>query len=149
MTAFIQQEFDDIVLRPLPGWFVSQAADVEDRCHWIGDITGLPGTPYADQHYRVDITFPRTYPADPPDIAFAGGINHPKVSLDGQICLGIWMDTWPPAIPIRVLLEGISGLLNDPREFTWPRHDDFVDPEVTRCVVEDAGAKYWETGDGI
>jgi ubiquitin-protein ligase len=149
MTSLIQQEFDDIVLHPLPGWFVSQAGNVADRCHWIGVIAGAPATPYAGHHYRVDIAFPQTYPADPPDIAFAGDISHPKVNVDGQICLGVWMGPWPPAIPIRALLEGISGLLNDPREFTWPAHDCFPEADVVDSVVEDTDARYWAMGDEI
>jgi hypothetical protein len=107
-----------------------------------------PGKPTLSRRYHV-FAKTLTYPANPPDIAFAGGINHPKVNVDGQICLGIWMDPWPPAIPIRAVLRGISALLNDPREFTWPAPDYFVDSGVVDSVVQEEDARYWATGDEI
>lgn len=54
---------------------------------WKVFIKGPEGTPYADKWWHLLVTFPETYPVDPPVIRFVSIPYNFNVSKEGRICL--------------------------------------------------------------
>ncbi len=84
-----------------------------DITKWSATIIGPEDTPYAGGVFKFNITFPPSYPINPPQIDVKTKIFHCNFS-GSSICLDILKYNWSPALSISKVLISICSLLNDP-----------------------------------
>lgn len=101
-----------------------------DQFHWQATILGPLETPYEGGIFRLDVTFPPTYPFDSPAIYFLTKVYHPNIGEDGTLCLDLLYQKWSPALSLSSILLGIGSLLADP---------------YTGHSLQPALAKQWDT----
>lgn len=80
------------------------------REHWITLII-VAGTPYAGGQFRVKLTLPKDFPANPPKAYFITKIFHPNVASNGEICVNTLKKDWKPDLGIKHILLTIKCLL--------------------------------------
>jgi ubiquitin-conjugating enzyme E2 G1 len=93
---------------------------------WTFVLFGPAGSFYEGGTYEGTITFPQTYPDNPPEVRFKSKIFHPNVYMDGKICISILhegtdstgyeqdYERWRPIQNIRTVFVSIISLLFDP-----------------------------------
>lgn len=81
---------------------------------WLVKIKGPKDTPYENGIFKLDVSFPNSFPFTPPKIKFLTKIYHPNISYNGDICLDILKDQWSPALTVSKALLSICALLSDP-----------------------------------
>ena len=68
-------------------------------------LTGVHGTIYENETYKLKLHFPSQYPAKPPSIYFVDKIpKHQHVYPNGDICLNLLGKDWNPSITAEGLL---------------------------------------------
>lgn len=91
--------------------------DTKNLYEWSAVIDGPEDTPYAGGTFNLMITFPSTYPKDPPEVKFTTKIYHPNVDQNGVICMDILSSEWRDfkgSYQVPRLLLSIIALLSDP-----------------------------------
>lgn len=106
----------------------------ENFLEWNFTILGPSESPYEGGIYEGIITYPSTYPHDPPSVRFTTPLFHPNVysgdSLGnhkvGDLCISILhkgtdetsgeheLERWRPIQTVRVIFQSIISLLHDP-----------------------------------
>jgi ubiquitin-protein ligase len=101
---------------------------------WNFTIMGPVESPYEGGIYEGIITFPSTYPQDPPKVRFTTKLFHPNVYIGGgggehqpgDLCISILhkgtdltsgeheLERWRPIQNIRTIFISIISLLHDP-----------------------------------
>jgi len=126
MTAPIRlgNEYTRLVADPVDNVIFTMKEN--DILNWEVDLFGPPGSPYEGGHYKCKMTFPPTYPVNPPVVKFITKIFHPNVHEDGKVCISILhegndvsgyehqMERWRPIQNIRTIFLSIISLLYDP-----------------------------------
>lgn len=83
-------------------------------------IIGCEGTPYENGYFIFDLTFPPTYPMEPPKVVIsntAGGKVrfNPNLYANGKVCLSLintWgSNDWTPANNLTSVILSIQGLV--------------------------------------
>ena len=90
------------------------ASPTDDIMIWQAIIMGPVDTPYQGGAFKLDITFSKNYPIEPPIVRFKTKIFHPNIDSTGGICIDILKDQWSPIQNVRTILLSICSLLNDP-----------------------------------
>lgn len=129
----INKELQKILLDP-PGNCSANVIDENDIYQWVGTIMGPKDTPYENGVFFLKITFPSTYPYDPPKIMFNTKIYHPNIDDDGNICLDILRKQWVPTLTISKVLLSICSLMADPNP------DDPLMPNIAKQYENDINA---------
>ena len=137
----INKELQKILLDP-PGNCSANVIDENDIYQWVGTIMGPKDTPYENGVFFLKITFPSTYPYDPPKIMFNTKIYHPNINSSGGICLDILKDNWSPALTISKVLLSICSLLDDPNPDD-PLVADIADKYINNRPLYDCIARDW------
>jgi len=84
---------------------------------WIITLTGVTGTLFANEKYKLRVEFPRDYPAKPPSVYFLKPTpRHPHVYTNGDICLDLLGKGWKPQITVRTLAISILSMLSSAKE---------------------------------
>jgi len=87
----------------------------DDLFHWRATILGPENGPYEGGVFVMEITFPRHYPFQPPQMRFVTPIFHPNVeSGSGEICMNRLQTDWSPSRTMAQVFLFICSLLNDP-----------------------------------
>ncbi|KAM2020676.1 hypothetical protein ACFX16_042785 [Malus domestica] len=82
----LQKELVEWQLNP-PAGFSHKVTDNLQR--WIIEVTGAPGTLYANELYQLQVDFPEHYPMEAPQVIFVSPAPlHPHIYSNGHICLG-------------------------------------------------------------
>lgn len=68
------------------------------------------GTPYENGQFRVQLTLPKDFPANPPKAYFLTKIFHPNVAANGEICVNTLKKDWKSDLGIKHVLL-VSDLL--------------------------------------
>tara|TARA_B100000768_G_scaffold76209_1_gene72714 strand:- start:460 stop:921 length:462 start_codon:yes stop_codon:yes gene_type:complete len=111
----ISNELNEIKKEPLSNCFAEPTNT--NMLLWNATIIGPEDSPYSAGSFKLEITFPKTYPFKPPKIKFLTRIYHPNIDKYGNICLDILSTNWSPALTIIKVLLSISSLLTDPNPF--------------------------------
>ncbi|ANM60974.1 Ubiquitin-conjugating enzyme family protein [Arabidopsis thaliana] len=83
----LQKELSEWQLNP-PTGFRHKVTDNLQK--WTIDVTGAPGTLYANETYQLQVEFPEHYPMEAPQVVFVSPApSHPHIYSNGHICLGI------------------------------------------------------------
>jgi len=83
---------------------------------WNVTLCGQEGTRFAGQEFRVEISFPESYPFHPPALRFLTPIYHVSVANDGRVCMDILDTAWSPALTAELTLIAALSVLNDSDE---------------------------------
>lgn len=83
---------------------------------WECGIPGKSGTIWEGGLFKLYMSFPETYPSQPPKCRFDPPLFHPNVYPSGTVCLSILNeeDGWQPTITLKEVLLGIQELLDNP-----------------------------------
>lgn len=92
VTKRLQQELMQLMMNSEEG--TTAFPDGDNLFEWVATITGTEGTPYADQTYKLSITFPADYPYTAPTFKFTTPLFHPNIDVHGNICLDILKEKW-------------------------------------------------------
>lgn len=113
----LQKELFDFIANPPLNCF---AGPKEGNLYqWVSTIVGPEDTPYADGIFFLDISFPETYPFQPPTVTFRTRIYHCNVNSNGSVCLDVLRENWNPIFTISHILLFILSLLNEPNAGTF------------------------------
>jgi len=135
----LQAELKDLLSTPLEGVQLSLGED-DNLFLWEVAIFGPPDTIYTGGYFKTQLSFPPTYPFNPPEMRFTPALYHPNVYADGKICISILhppgedemsgelaSERWSPAQRIRTILLSVISLLNEPNTSSPANVDASVD----------------------
>ncbi|OJD30600.1 ubiquitin-conjugating enzyme [Diplodia corticola] len=84
----------------------------DELTHWQAVMKGVPGTPYENGRWLLDIRIPQTYPLAAPEVKFVTPICHPNVHFKtGEICLDTLKAAWSPAFTVSTTMTSVHQLL--------------------------------------
>jgi ubiquitin-protein ligase len=101
---------------------------------WRILIKGPESTPYNNGVWLMTITFPITFPRDPPNIRFVTKILHCNINSYGRVCHSILDRNWSSQTRIKTVLDCIYGLL------LAPDVDDPLDSTLALARADDSGS---------
>lgn len=88
---------------------------------WVVEITGVNGSAYAGEKYRLKIIFPQDYPIKPPRVYFLKpSPKHQHVYSNGDICLNLLGKDWRPNLTVETLVISILSMLSSSRDKKLP-----------------------------
>lgn len=124
-TRVLSSELSKLSKHPVPGFVVEPSCD--DLFCWNVGIFGPPNTIYEGAYFRAKLTFPKSYPMEPPVFAFLSEMWHPNIFEDGKVCISILhppgedamsgemaCERWSPAQNVETILMSTVSMLNDP-----------------------------------
>ncbi|UZJ51524.1 hypothetical protein CBS101457_000844 [Exobasidium rhododendri] len=94
---------------------------------WEALVPGPEGTSYEGGVFSARLTFPPTYPLEPPTMKFDPPLFHPNVYPDGTVCISILhaagddpnmyessSERWSPVQSIEKILLSVLSMLAEP-----------------------------------
>jgi len=149
----IRCDLAELYRDPLPGIYCIPDEVMTNKCHAL--IVGPLDTPYAGGFFNFVITFPASYPTDPPKVKLlttGGGTVrfNPNLYANGKVCLsilGTWTGpSWSPVQTLGSVLLSIQSLMNEhpyhnepgfeaPNIFESRKYDDCIRHETLRVAV--------------
>lgn len=93
-------------------------------------MINLAGTPYSAGQFRVKLTLPKDFPANPPKAYFLTKIFHPNVASNGEICVNTLKKDWKPDLGIKHVLLTIKCLL------IVPNPESALNEEAGKMLLE-------------
>ncbi|CDR97460.1 ubiquitin conjugating enzyme E2, putative [Babesia bigemina] len=100
----------------------------DDLFQWRVCFEGPYGTPFEGGIFTVVITFPDTFPNNPPQMKFEQKMWHPNIYPDGRVCISILhppgMDIfndqeapeerWRPVLSVESIILSVISMLSEP-----------------------------------
>jgi len=115
---------------PLPfAWLPDDVLIDDNILTWQLWLVGPEGTDYEGGVFKVRLTFPPSYPNEPPEMRFDTPIWHPNVYDDGRVCISILhkpggtaeipddtpaSECWRPILNIEAIVVSVLSMLSDP-----------------------------------
>ncbi|CEM32784.1 unnamed protein product [Vitrella brassicaformis CCMP3155] len=114
----IQKELKDFLTTPPDHCEIAVGSNIRV---WIITLTGVEGTLYEGEKYRLKIVFPPEYPLKPPIIYFLQPTpRHPHVYSNGDICLNLLGTDWKPTLTVASVALSILSMLSSAKEKKLP-----------------------------
>lgn len=89
---------------------------------WIVEITGIKGTVFADEKFKLKLEFGKDYPSKPPSVYFLKPVpRHVHVYSNGDICLNLLGRDWRPNMTAESLIISILSMLSSAKEKGIPQ----------------------------
>ncbi len=99
----------------------------KDFFNWQVTIAAPEDSPYCGGLFLVDVSFPTSYPIEPPEIWFQTPIFHPNIHPEeGNVAPGFLKRVWTPRLTINKFLLLLIALLNNPHPY-YPLNRDAAD----------------------
>ncbi|ORM40009.1 Ubiquitin-conjugating enzyme E2 15 [Babesia sp. Xinjiang] len=100
----------------------------DDLFHWRICFQGPHGTPFEGGIFTVMMTFPETFPNDPPKMKFEQKMWHPNIYPDGRVCISILHganddiynehepsdERWRPVLSVESIVLSVISMLTEP-----------------------------------
>ncbi len=88
---------------------------------WTIIMTGVNGTVFSGEVFKLRMVFSSAYPAKPPGVFFLPPCpKHAHVYSNGDICLSILGRDWRPTMSAHLLTTSILSMLSSAREKKTP-----------------------------
>eukprot|EP00049_Salpingoeca_infusionum_P022480 m.6989 g.6989 ORF g.6989 m.6989 type:complete len:1042 (-) comp5209_c0_seq1:191-3316(-) len=124
----LMKELSEFTSNPLDTIGVYPSDDLQ---FWSLVIQAPDDSAYKGGCFRVSVSFPGTYPFQPPSVRFITKTFHPNINTSGQLCLDVLRSSWSPALSIRKVALIIQSL------FSSPNFDDPLRTNVTELYYAD------------
>ena len=99
----------------------------DNYLEWEALVPGPDGTPFEGGVFSARLSFPPSYPLEPPTMRFEPPIFHPNVYADGLVCISILhtpgddpnmyessSERWSPVQSIEKILLSVLSMLAEP-----------------------------------
>ena len=83
---------------------------------WFVTLKAEDSTRFSGQEIKAEISFPNSYPFNPPKLRFLTSVDHISVGPNGDVCMDILEDAWSPALCAEMVLIAALSILNDSDE---------------------------------
>ncbi|KEP62643.1 UNVERIFIED_CONTAM: ubiquitin conjugating enzyme E2, putative [Hammondia hammondi] len=88
---------------------------------WLIEMTGMEGSPYANEMYRLKVVIPPDYPFSPPTCFFLQPAPvHVHVYSNGDVCLNLLGSDWRPSLSISAVAVAILSMLTSAKQKQLP-----------------------------
>lgn len=115
----IQRELRDFQTNAVPHMAV--VVSPSNMNVWVVTLTGVEGTLFAGEKYKLRIEFPKEYPTRPPSVYFLKPTPRMvHVYTNGDICLDLLGKGWRPQLTAKTLSISILSMLSSAREKGLP-----------------------------
>jgi ubiquitin-conjugating enzyme E2 C len=108
----LQKELMQLMMATDKG--ISAFPEGDNLFEWKASISGVEGTAYEGQTYKLKMQFPSSYPFSAPHVTFETPIFHPNVDQHGNICIDILKEAWSAAYSVSTILLSLQSLLGEP-----------------------------------
>lgn len=132
--ARILADYKDITKNPLEGIYV-EFKDENDPFVWTIFMEGPTETYFEGGVFKLEMTFPETYPSNPPQLKFLSEFFHPNVYDEkddvGKVCISILhppgddpmsgetaSERWCPTQNVSTILLSVQSLFSEPNMFS-------------------------------
>lgn len=126
-ALLLSRQLKDLQKNPVEGF---SAGLVEDNIYeWEILIMGSQDTLYEGGFFKAHLTFPKSYPIDPPTMVFVTEMYHPNVYPDGTVCISILhppgddkygyeqaSERWSPVHTVETILVSVISMLSSPND---------------------------------
>lgn len=127
-VLLLQNELKHLNRNPVHG-FSAGLIDDNDVFHWRVTSEGPPNTLYHGGVFVLHISFPTSYPYQPPTVRFESEMWHPNVYPDGKVCISILhppeddpygnehaSERWLPVHTVVTIMVCIVSMLSSPND---------------------------------
>ncbi|KAF1804250.1 ubiquitin-conjugating enzyme/RWD-like protein [Mucor lusitanicus] len=126
-ALLLQRQLKDLQKSPVEGF---SAGLVDDNIYeWEILVMGSQDTLYEGGFFKAKLSFPRSYPIDPPTMTFLTEMYHPNVYPDGTVCISILhppgddkygyeqaSERWSPVHTVETILLSVISMLSSPND---------------------------------
>ncbi|KAI9363562.1 ubiquitin-conjugating enzyme/RWD-like protein [Pilaira anomala] len=126
-ALLLSRQLKDLQKNPVEGF---SAGLVEDNIYeWEILIIGSQDTLYEGGFFKAHLSFPKSYPIEPPSMIFQTEMYHPNVYPDGTVCISILhppgddkygyehaSERWSPVHTVETILLSVISMLSSPND---------------------------------
>lgn len=119
----------------------------DNYLEWEALVPGPDGTPFEGGVFSARLSFPASYPLEPPTMRFEPPIFHPNVYADGLVCISILhapgddpnmyessSERWSPVQSIEKILLSVLSMLAEPNVESGANIDACVSDTVSTLL---------------
>jgi len=134
-----------------PDGVTAGPVDEDNFFEWEALISGPEDTIYEGALFKAHISFPKTYPMQPPKMKFESKMWHPNVYPNGNVCISILhapgddpmqyesgAERWSPAQSVESVLVSVMSMLAEPNIDSPANVDAAVQYRDEREAYEEA-----------
>eukprot|EP00041_Stephanoeca_diplocostata_P019659 m.427671 g.427671 ORF g.427671 m.427671 type:complete len:165 (-) comp21363_c1_seq17:2048-2542(-) len=112
-----------------PHGILAGPVDEENFFEWEAVIAGPEGTALEGGLFTANLSFPKSYPNEPPKMTFTNDMFHPNIYKDGKVCISILhtaeddpggyelpSERWSPVQSIEKILLSVVSMLAEPND---------------------------------
>ncbi len=119
ITSLHSQEIQEFITNPPDNCKLKINGNIRN---WEVTLTGVNGTIYEGEIYKLKMVFPKDYPAKPPSVYFLKPCpKHVHVYTNGDICLNFLGRDWRPTMTGQMLAVSILSMLSSAKEKRMPQ----------------------------
>ena len=118
-STLTSQEIQEFVESPPDNCKLTVGSNIRN---WEVTLTGVEGTIFEGETFKLKMIFPKDYPAKPPSVYFLKPCpKHVHVYTNGDICLNFLGRDWRPTMTGQMLAVSILSMLSSAKEKRIPQ----------------------------